>query len=1249
MRFPNRERRPPTVAAWRRAFDKDGLAISASLSVGGDPVDGDGVEDLLQQLADEGFATNDDKGSWSIAWDALYDLQRHDDYASALGVFRLPPVTDVIPCLESRGALTDPGFTIAIGVWCDRNGRTIGVSAVTGAVLSIDAGPALMMASVWHLCRDVVGFLNRRPEERTEGFHRREWGRIRRSAVSAGARLDDFLYRTVVLTPERLRIDLRRSDPAGNKVVEVIPGFEGCPATWLDSFDRTSAVLDRYDLATPEGVIQIVLSPPVKTVLQEIKRMPGRRVAGPRAEAFVLNPFATLGEHASQVIDREQFERAQAEAELATDRFVADVERDGIGYPVQVGLLVESLVAAAMPAPAEIVQFADDAELERFLDHLERKQRAGHQLCAWQDYEFELGGDTADQIEILRRALEQRQKPRVLVSYAQIYDMSAYSERIEDIGYEKPYYAAYIARQNDDEGWFPENLIPVIGWTPEGESETVALPMTKDVIDTLNKKIDEARASGAETIGILGAPQPMPISEAQDIVSAFEATFAVADRGDLDPENKKSSSDNTRHKNLVVKANIVNVDYEEIRRDKLLSSPSNPALPRSLRLDVSLKTHQLEGVGWLQHLFRQSPEHCRGAILADDMGLGKTLQLLTLIAWAFEEDPALPPCLVVAPVSLLENWREEIEKFFDPGSLSSLTAYGDALSDLRLPPAAIDKQLRQDGLTKFLKPGWREAARVVLTTYETMRDLEFSFAAEKWSIMVCDEAQKIKTPSAMMTRAAKKQNVRFKIACTGTPVENTLADLWCLFDLVQPGMLGALNEFGQRYRKPIEANTEEEKARVQELREKIKPQLLRRTKAEVARDLPEKKLVEDGCKLPLSTDQRNLYAHAVDQFRRRNEEGVASPFKNALGLLQYLRLICTDPRRYGLDAVISEPIDTYRRRAPKMDWLLATLQRIKAAGEKAIIFCEFRGIQRLLKHYIRETLGVSADIVNGETSVAPSCGDSRQKRIKAFQAGPGFAVIILSPVAVGFGVNIQAANHVIHYTRTWNPAKEDQATDRAYRIGQTKPVYVYCPIAYAEDFTTFDDKLDCLLALKRSLADDMLNGAADISPCEFRISEVVPGGASSLDDTQIDADQLARINPNFFEAMIAALWQKRGYRICQLTPSVGDDGVDVVAFTGETGELIQCKTASTENAGLSWDAVKDVVTGAASYRQRFPGIAFQNSCATNQRFNETARRQADLNGVTLYDREALLTLLAEHPLTLGDVERVLYTDWHQSA
>jgi superfamily II DNA or RNA helicase len=798
--------------------------------------------------------------------------------------------------------------------------------------------------------------------------------------------------------------------------------------------------------------------------------------------------------------------------------------------------------------------------------------------------------------------------------------------------------------KNEDEGWFPDNIVPVISWTPEGESEPVAVPITPEAKEQLQVKIAEARENGQESFVLKSFEKPIPVSEAEFILETFNNVYDAARQGTLDPTKPRSEIATRPRKHLVLKANIQSIDYEEARRDILRNGPELPSLPAGFRQGVTLMDHQLSGVAWLQHLFSNAPHHCRGAVLADDMGLGKTLQLLTLLAWAFETEPSLPPALIVAPVSLLENWEEETAKFLKPGALSLLTAYGDSLSALRVQRESIDAQLRSDGLVKFLKPGWRGGANVVLTTYETLRDLEFSFAAEKWSVMICDEAQRIKNPNAMVTRAAKKQNVTFRVACTGTPVENTLVDLWCLFDYVQPGLLGALNDFGRRYRRPIEAETEEERARVKELRERISPQILRRAKAEVAKNLPPKRHVPS--RVPLSSYQRSLYAHAINLFKSRDRSDGVSPFKNHLGLLHYLRLICTDPRPIGLTLFRPEPRDNYQNQAPKLAWLLAILEQIMAVGEKAIIFCEFREIQRMLRHYIEEVFGFAPDIINGDTAAAAKHIASRQKRIKAFQAKSGFGVIILSPVAVGFGMNIQEANHVIHYTRSWNPAKEDQATDRAYRIGQTKKVNVYCPVVYAQDFTTFDVKLDELLSAKRELASDMLNGAGEVNPGDFAIEDVIPDASDGIFSAPITLTDALQMDWDYFECLIAAIWQKRGYRTVYRTPQ-HDDGVDVVAITGSAGVLLQCKTCGTDETSLGWDAVKEVVAGEAAYRMRHPGVGFHKVCVTNRFFNSTAEKHAELNNVELLGQVHLAKMLEEFPITMLDIEKLLYAEWER--
>ncbi len=1236
-------------AGWRRRWTEAGLELQPTASDA--DISNPTLAGYLRQLHDDGHADESGAG-YVIEWQAFYDALEASNYPDLPEQLGLPQFCSSRPILSSTNALTDRDFKISLHGWLGAEGRKYEATSI-GGVLSDGSRSELLTAAQWRLLTAVQSFARRTDDQRADGFHRQTWGKIRRLSQAANAQLDSFLHRSVVLTPEKLQIGLRKSISVNDdNVIEIEPGFSGAPPDWLDRFDSARLVLDRYDIPTEDGgIVQVLITPQVKTVLEEIKRLPSRRVAGSRAQAFILNPFATLGEDAKDVIVEEQFEAARQNAGLNYERFVPLIERDESGRPIRLGVRVES-VSSSGDISSETCWLTNE-ELDDFTSRLETALRQCFQLLAWRGFDLELQGESRAHLEALRTALEQRRKPPSVVTYAKVYDLSSYSARIEGIGFEKPIYSAYIAKKDDDQEWFPDNVVPVVSYTPEGTSEAIAVPATDDAIEQLRTVTAKAAAAGSDTVSVSWLPDPVPIAEAQDIVDTFDKVTNDIRTDAFKPASTATSQSAPpeklgKRKTLLLRGNIQAVEYEEQRRDALRAVPAEPRLPTTLRPSVSLLPHQRQGVAWLQHLHASREAYSvRGAVLADDMGLGKTLQLLSFMAEIIEREPSVDPMLVVAPVSLLENWREEAEKFFVTGAIQILTAYGEYLDDLRVPREAIESRLRtEDGLIRFLKPNWVGNSKVILTTYETLRDLEFSFAAQRWSFMVCDEAQRIKNPAAMVTRAAKKQNVAFKVACTGTPVENTLADLWCLFDYVQPGLLGALDEFGRRYRKPIEAKTDEERARVDELREFIDPQILRRTKAEVAKDLPPK--VEDhSCRnLLLSATQRVLYAKAIEGFKGRNEAGSSSPFKNHLGLLQYLRLVCTDPKRHGLTVFKAEPLKEYRKQAPKLDWLLGQLKEIQRAEEKVIVFCEFRNIQRLLQHYIREEFGLEPDIINGDTPASASHATSRQKRIRAFQAAPGFGVIILSPVAVGFGVNIQAANHVVHYTRTWNPAKEDQATDRAYRIGQTKPVTVYYPVVQAPDFCTFDVKLDGLLRYKRGLATDMLNGSGDVGPGDFVVADVVPAESAATVDEQVTLDVALRMEWRLFEALAAVLWKKRGFELCYCTPGTSDNGVDVVAISGDQGELIQTKTSSVDGAKLGWDTVKEVVGGEAFYRRRHPNVTFKKVGLSNQFFNKQAIEQAELNEVELLGQDELAVLLSRYPVTIGEIERILYSGWN---
>lgn len=958
---------------------------------------------LLRQLEEEGFAELNSDGA-ALSWSNYYTLLESPEHCGALGLLGLPGQKAWKPILSSNGTLTDANFAVSIQGWLDPHGqRPNGNVGIEGAVLTAGGKSAILPEAAWRMAQAIAEQRSRKADERTPDVNKRDWSTIRGHASRAGADLTDYLRKTVVLTPERLRIDLRKGDVIGDKLVEVMPGFDGAPPRWLELFDRFDTVPERYEIPDGNGLVHVLLSEEARTVLREIRRMPGRRIAGERAEAFVRNPFATLGPDAAKVIDPEQFERAREDAGIVFASFTAKVLRDDKSTPYDVSLIVEETLRGAVRA--EELKFEGPVALDAFLKKLDGKMAAGAQCCHWQGFDLEILGDTPAQAALLRGALSDWRRPS-LISAADIFDLSKYSERVGGFGVEKPYYSPFIARKSEDAGWFPENVDLGLCFEPEGGGETVAIALDDRNLKSFRAELDKARQEKRETFAFPGCPKPVPVAWAVDALETLGHVREDVSKGTFDPKKATAKGRASERKGLVVKPNVDALDYEE--RRGVLSTPMEPAaLPSAMLSHIELKEHQLDGVAWLQHLWRHSPTACRGALLADDMGLGKTIQLLTFMAAAIERETGIDPFLVVAPVSLLENWKEEIAKFFAPDAMKVLTLYGPDLASKRVPKSALDEGLVEAGSPKLLSSGWLGSANVVLTTYETLRDLEFSLAAQRWSAVICDEAQKIKNPNALVTRAAKKQNARLKIACTGTPVEN---------------------------------------------------------------------------------------------------------------------------------------------------------------------------------------------------------------------------------------------NHVIHFTRTWNPAKEDQATDRAYRIGQERNVYVYYPVVVAHDFLTFDAKLDTLLNKKRALSTDMLNGAGDVSPADFGDLEA-PDGGNAFSNESLTVDDIGALDGDAFEAFCALLWTKMGYARTIKTKRVGDGGVDVVAIKRSEGALIQCKSSTVEDKELGWEGVRDVAAGRASYAARYPGITFSMVAVTNRRFNQAARHQAGVLNVELIEGDHLAEMLALHPMKRGELERFLLAGW----
>lgn len=1026
----------------------------------------------LDQLEEEEFVSQlSDR--WLLPWDELYRLLNEEGHVSSVPLLGLPKQSNLTPQLTSQGSLASNDFKVSIGAWRDSESAATVQTKRTGAVLTHGDKIELLPEATYQLVSAVRQLHLSQQESPGELTNQIGWASVRKLARKAGAGMDGFLDKTVVVRPENLRLHPRKSSVGNTPVIELEPTFDGQPENWLENFDAHKQVQDRYRVIGADGSLtHVLIEPEVKSVLDYVRSLHGRRVAGDDALSFIRNPYSALGDSASQVLDADTYESDLADAGIFFHRFHLEPELNDTGLRIQrINLTLEPI----SPTPQASIElpFNEAHEFAPFVHELQLKLAAGMSAGFWQGYELELSDFDLRQLAGISELLRRWQNEAAGAEFDAVLDLSLYGDRVTGIGEVERITSPFLVKEAT-ENWLPKDLADlgidaeILGrWDPSDRAQ----------FDEFEQRLDEARAAGDDTVLMPLSDTPLSIAAAEQLFDAWSKKIST-------PETKISSfEEKVGRAVLQIGHNIDEPTYVQVRQEALRAAlDAQPELPSLLRPEVILREHQLQGIAWLQHLFRLSPTDVSGCLLADDMGLGKTIQLLTFLVWYLEQYPQDKPTLIVAPVSLLDNWERELHRFFFADALPVLKLYGSALSAVKFKKDEIPADLKAKGIKNLLRPGWVGGARIVLTTYETLRDQEFSLARQQWSIVVCDEAQKLKNPAALVTQAIKAVPARFRVACTGTPVENSLIDLWCLFDFIQPGFLGGLNQFGREYQRPIEAALERDTVALERLRGLIEPQTLRRTKQDIAKDLPAK--IEDkGCRsLSMHALQRNLYLSEISAYSQKQqiEEQLDQKTSGMLGLLHKLKLICAHP--YSV-----QPDKRLRDNSPKLRWLLDTLESIKKAGkgDKVILFTELRDIQRELQHAIQEYFGFRATVINGDTSTSSQSANSRQKLIDQFQDQPGFSVIILSTIAVGFGVNVQAANHVIHFTRCWNPAKEDQATDRAYRIGQEKDVYVYYPTVRDAAMPTFEATLDELLSKRRALARDMLSGSGEIQASDF--------------------------------------------------------------------------------------------------------------------------------------------------------------------
>jgi superfamily II DNA or RNA helicase len=465
-------------------------------------------------------------------------------------------------------------------------------------------------------------------------------------------------------------------------------------------------------------------------------------------------------------------------------------------------------------------------------------------------------------------------------------------------------------------------------------------------------------------------------------------------------------------------------------------------------LNGTLRPYQRAGTRWM-HLLSSLG---LGACLADDMGLGKTIQVLSLL---LVEQAAGQPSLLVAPASLLGNWAAEIEKFA-PG-LNAVIVH---------PSAMAADQIRQ------FTPERAADFDLCITSYGSLLRMPV-LAETSWRFVILDEAQAIKNPAARQTRAAKALRAKARIALTGTPVENHLGDLWSIFDFINPGLLGNAKQFS-RYAKSLADRTNNPYG---PLRELVRPYILRRMKTDksVIADLPDKTEIKALC--GLSRRQTALYAQAVDDLEERLKEADGIQRKGVvLAMLMRLKQICNHPSQWLNDSVWAE------EDSGKWGRLREIAEVVAARQEKMLVFTQFREMTGPLAAFLGQIFGRPGLVLHGETAVK-----NRKGLVQTFQDDERVPFFVLSLKAGGSGLTLTAASHVVHVDRWWNPAVENQATDRAFRIGQKKNVLVHKFICRG----TVEEKIDALIDSKQGLSDELLAGGAEINLTEMGNADIM--------------------------------------------------------------------------------------------------------------------------------------------------------------
>lgn len=835
--------------------------------------------------------------------------------------------------------------------------------------------------------------------------------------------------------------------------------------------------------------------------------------------------------------------------------------------------------------------------------------------------------DGLQQIKEARKLTKEQAKTLVLSPQSVFtgapfrFDRGEYSDRVIE-------YGAFIAKKYPylngiEGGWLPEE--GSVGREDlDGIDEFDEPEVTEENVAILKELVKKALSNSKSSIAYQGKTYKLTGAFIEKVMGKDDVTDSTG--GSADGEKSKEDKGN-----LISEENAESVGYEqaneqrrkkrrEARFQKLGADLSMEQVLSGFKDSVVPFSYQKEGIRWMAQNWKAGYQ---GVLLADDMGLGKTMQVLGLISGvknAYGEKD-MNSVLVVAPVSLLANWESEFIHFVKEGIFEEIVPlYGNSFRDFK----------RGHDLRLDFSPVAKN--RIVLTSYETLRNYDISFGCIDWSFMVLDEAQKIKNPAALITNAVKSMKYDFAIAITGTPVENAWVDLWSIMDFVEPGRLRDLKNFCNTYQnqlKKLQGDMAGQEALGKKLEQELQPIFLRRQKTDYLEGLPHKEVIPKPVLMP--PVQREAYEKIIAVAKKGKK-------KDILQVIAMLRdtSLCPHLTSYADSTFENMSVDVFFNMSARLKATFQTLVNIKARKEKVLIFVTSRKMQRILKRFLEKAFGISIQPpINGEL-----IGLKRQQIVDAFNQKEGFAILILSAEAGGVGFNITAANHVIHLSRCWNPAKEDQATDRVYRIGQGKEVYVYLPIAQYEGGDSFDVKLDQLLQYKRSLSQSVIFPTADTEVDGQDMYNELVGwnnvmGSESACGTSSywTIEDTDKVTGDVFERMVAKLYASIPGYAAEETKQTNNYGVDVVVETDQKsrqGLLVGCRQMM--GASLSHDSV-EAICSAIPFYEKQRGYHFSGVVVTNALdFTSHDKERAAAAGVKLIARQDLTKLLERYPL-----------------